>query len=370
MTAKQKSKLSVMIVFWSVMFIADIFIIAYGLLNLFLLTEYLTGVLALLYGIVDVYGNWWHISIGLDQFAGRVPVQRIKQFEQGRVPVQRAQKTNDTYAEGMPEPEDNTDLDPVEDLAQDNYQPKHSQSSSNSKVDAKGTLKKMFGLTGESKEQQLMELRRSSANAEDLAAGHPQIQETDDKLVADSVDNPLDQDAFADLPLNKKRELMGKHHQAESQASSESVTDSNDAQSSSSDALDSALDEVDDNNESQAEPVQSQVKKGYDLNQIPTVRLAAMPDDRRKPGDAMPDDWVNDEETDKIIAQTKARMEADAAKSSKVDSSSDAKSEASDEPEIDSNFDPDDDNQIEKMIARYDRERAEREAKQKKDAEA
>lgn len=344
-----------MIVFWSVMFIADIFIIAYGLLNLFLLSEYLTGSLALLYGIIDVYGNWWHISIGLDQFAGRVPVQRAK-------------KTNDTDAEGMPAPDDD-DLDPVEDLAQDNYQPKHSKSSDNSTVDAKKTLKKMFGLTGESKEQQLMELRRNSANAEDLADGHPQVQDND-KLVADSVDNPLDQDAFADLPLNKKRELMGKHHQAESQASSESATDSDNAQSSSSDALDSALDEVDDHQASQAEPVQSQVKKGYDLNQIPTVRLAAMPDDRRKPGDAMPDDWVDDEETDKIIAQTKARMEADASKSAKADSSSDTKSEASDEPEIDSNFDPDDDNQIEKMIARYDRERAEREAKQKKAAEA
>lgn len=354
MTAKQKSKLSVMIVFWSVMFIADIFIIAYGLLNLFLLSEYLTGALALLYGIVDVYGNWWHISIGLDQFAGRVPIQR-------------AQKS-DTDAEGMPAPDDD-DLDPVEDLAQDDYQPKHSQSSDNSKVDAKKTLKKMFGLTGESKEQQLMELRRNSANAEDLADGHPQVQD-DDKLVADSVDNPLDQDAFADLPLNKKRELMGKHHQAESQASSESAADSSDAQSSSSDALDSALDEVDDSNESQAEPVQSQVKKGYDLNQIPTIRLAAMPDDRRKPGDAMPDDWVDDEETDKIIAQTKARMEADAAKSAKADSSSDTKSEASDEPSVDPDFDPTDDHQIEKMIARYDRERAEREAKQKKTAEA
>lgn len=355
LTAKQKSKLSVMIVFWSVMFIADIFIIAYGLLNLFLLSEYLTGALALLYGIIDVYGNWWHISVGLDQFAGRVPVRRVKQSA--------------TDAEGMPAPED--DADSVEDLAQDDYQPKHSQSSDNSKVDAKGTLKKMFGLTGESKEQQLMELRRNSANAEDLADGHPQVQDSDaDKLVADSVDNPLDRDAFADLPLNKKRELMGKHHQAESQASSESAADSNNAQSSSSDALDSALDDVDDdNNESQAEPVQSQVKKGYDLNQIPTVRLAAMPDDRRKPGDAMPDDWVDDEETDKIIAQTKARMEADAAKSAKADSSSDAKSEASTEPEIDPNFDPNDDNQIEKMIARYDRERAEREAKQKKAAE-
>lgn len=355
LTAKQKSKLSVMIVFWSVMFIADIFIIAYGLLNLFLLSEYLTGALALLYGIIDVYGNWWHISVGLDQFAGRVPVRRVKQSA--------------TDAEGMPAPED--DADSVEDLAQDDYQPKHSQSSDNSKVDAKGTLKKMFGLTGESKEQQLMELRRNSANAEDLADGHPQVQDSDaDKLVADSVDNPLDRDAFADLPLNKKRELMGKHHQAESQAGSESAADSNDAQYSSSDALDSALDEVDDNNESQAEPVQSQVKKGYDLNQIPTIRLAAMPNDRRKPGDAMPDDWVDDEETDKIIAQTKARMEADAAKSAKADSSSDAKSEASTEPEIDPNFDPNDDNQIEKMIARYDRERAEREAKQKKAAEA
>lgn len=349
-----------MIVFWSILFIFDVFIIAYGLLNLFLLSEYLTGALALLYGIVDVYGNWWHISVGLDQFAGRVPVQRVKQSA--------------TDAEGMPAPED--DADSVEDLAQDDYQPKHSQSSDNSKVDTKGTLKKMFGLTGESKEQQLMELRRNSANAEDLADGHPQVQDDSDVGVrtstpfADSVDNPLDQDAFADLPLNKKRELMGKHHQAESQASSESAADSNNAQSSSSDALDSALDDVDDNNESQAEPVQSQVKKGYDLNQIPTVRLAAMPDDRRKPGDAMPDDWVDDEETDKIIAQTKARMEADAAKSAKADSSSDAKSEASTEPEIDPNFDPDDDNQIEKMIARYDRERAEREAKQKKAAEA
>lgn len=360
LTAKQKSKLSVMIVFWSVMFIADIFIIAYGLLNLFLLSEYLTGALALLYGIIDVYGNWWHISVGLDQFAGRVPVQRVKQSA--------------TDAEGMPAPED--DADSVEDLAQDDYQPKHSQTSTDLQGDAKKTLKKMFGLTGESKEQQLMELRRNSANAEDLADGHPQVQDDSDVDVrtstpfADSVDNPLDQDAFADLPLNKKRELMGKHHQAESQASSESAADSNNAQSSSSDALDSALDDVDDNNESQAEPVQSQVKKGYDLNQIPTVRLAAMPDDRRKPGDAMPDDWVDDEETDKIIAQTKARMEADAAKSAKADSSSDAKSEASTEPEIDPNFDPNDDNQIEKMIARYDRERAEREAKQKKAAEA
>lgn len=343
-----------MIVFWSVMFIADIFIIAYGLLNLFLLTEYLTGALALLYGIVDVYGNWWHISIGLDQFAGRVPVQRIKK--------------SDTYTEGIPAPEDKT-ADTVADLAQDNYQPKHSQSSDNSKVDAKGTLKKMFGLTGESKEQQLMELRRNSADAEDLADGHPQVQDDADKLVADSVDNPLDQDAFADLPLNKKRELMGKHHQAESQASSESAADSRDAQSSSSDVLDSALNAVD-ADQSQAEPAQSQVKKGYDLNQIPTVRLAAMPSDRRKPGDAMPDDWVDDEETDKIIAQTKARMEADAAKSDQHDDSSDAKSETNDEPSVDPNFDPDDDHQIEKMIARYDHERAEREAKQKKTAEA
>lgn len=349
-----------MIAFWSVMFIADIFIIAYGLLNLFLLTEYLTGALALLYGIVDVYGNWWHISIGLDQFAGRVPAQRVKK--------------TDTYAEGMPAPED--DADPVENIAQDDYQPKHSQSSDNSKVDAKKTLKKMFGLTGESKEQQLMELRRNSADAEDLADGHPQVQDDSDADVhtstpfADSVDNPLDQDAFADLPLNKKRELMGKHHQAESQAGSESASDSSNAQSSSSDALDSALNDVDNRSESQAEPVQSQVKKGYDLNQIPTIRLAAMPDDRRKPGDAMPDDWVDDEETDKIIAQTKARMEADAAKSAKANSSSDAKSEANAEPEIDPSFDPNDDHQIEKMIARYDRERAEREAKQKKAAEA
>ena len=229
---------------------------------------------------------------------------------------------------------------------------------------------KMFGLTGESKEQQLMELRRNSADAADLADGHPQIQDDDaNKPIADSVDNPLDQDAFADLPLNKKRELMGKHHQAESQASSESAADSNDARSSSSDALDSALDDVDDD-QSQAEPVQSQVKKGYDLNQIPTVRLAAMPSDRRKPGDAMPDDWVDDEETDKIIAQTKARMEADAAKSDQHNDSSDAKSETNDEPSVDPDFDPNDDHQIEKMIARYDRERAEREAKQKKTAEA
>lgn len=347
-----------MIVFWSVMFIADIFIIAYGLLNLFLLTEYLTGALALLYGIVDVYGNWWHISIGLDQFAGRVPVQRANQSA--------------TYVERMPSPEDDSE-DAAEDLAQDNYQPKHSQSASNPTADAKTTLKKMFGLTGESKEQQLMELRRNSADAEDLADGHPQVQDVQDdadKLIADSVDNPLDQDAFADLPLNKKRELMGKHHQAESQASSESAADSRDAQSSSSDALDSALNDVDESSESRAEPVQSQVKKGYDLNQIPTVRLAAMPDDRRKPGDAMPDDWVDDEETDKIIAQTKARMEADAAKSDQHDDSSDAKSETNDEPSVDPNFDPDDDHQIEKMIARYDRERAEREAKQKKTAEA
>ncbi len=363
-----------MIVFWSVMFIADIFIIAYGLLNLFLLTEYLTGALALLYGIVDVYGNWWHISIGLDQFAGRVPVQRANQSA--------------TDVKGMPSPEDDPKDNHAEDLAQDNYQPKHSQSASNPTADAKTTLKKMFGLTGESKEQQLMELRRNSADAADLADGHPQIQDDDankpiadsvdnpldqdafaNKPIADSVDNPLDQDAFADLPLNKKRELMGKHHQAESQASSESAADSNDARSSSSDALDSALDDVDDD-QSQAEPVQSQVKKGYDLNQIPTVRLAAMPSDRRKPGDAMPDDWVDDEETDKIIAQTKARMEADAAKSDQHNDSSDAKSETNDEPSVDPDFDPNDDHQIEKMIARYDRERAEREAKQKKTAEA
>lgn len=344
-----------MIVFWSVMFIADIFIIAYGLLNLFLLTEYLTGALALLYGIVDVYGNWWHISIGLDQFAGRVPVQRANQSA--------------TYVERMPSPEDDSE-DVAEDLAQDNYQPKHSQSASNPTADAKTTLKKMFGLTGESKEQQLMELRRNSADAADLADGHPQVQDDGtDKLIADSVDNPLDQDAFADLPLNKKRELMGKHHQAESQASSESAADSRDAQSSSSDVLDSALNAVD-ADQSQAEPAQSQVKKGYDLNQIPTVRLAAMPSDRRKPGDAMPDDWVDDEETDKIIAQTKARMEADAAKSDQHDDSSDAKSETNDAPSVDPNFDPDDDHQIEKMIARYDRERAERETKQKKTAEA
>lgn len=345
-----------MIVFWSVMFIADIFIIAYGLLNLFLLTEYLTGALALLYGIVDVYGNWWHISIGLDQFAGRVPVQR-------------AQKST-TYVEGMPSPEDDPKDDAAEDLAQDNYQPKHLQSASNPTADAKATLKKMFGLTGESKEQQLMELRRNSADAADLADGHPQVQDdSTDKPFADSVDNPLDQDAFADLPLNKKRELMGKHHQAESQASLESAADSHDAQSSSSDALDSALNTVDDD-QSQAESAQSQVKKGYDLNQIPTVRLAAMPSDRRKPGDAMPDDWIDDEETDKIIAQTKARMEADAAKSNQHNDSSDAKSETSDEPSVDPDFDPTDDHQIEKMIARYDRERAEREAKQKKTAEA
>lgn len=345
-----------MIVFWSVMFIADIFIIAYGLLNLFLLTEYLTGALALFYGIVDVYGNWWHISIGLDQFAGRIPVQRANQSA--------------THVEGMPSPEDDSEDDAVEDLTQDGYQPKHSQSASNPTADAKTTLKKMFGLTGESKEQQLMELRRNSADAADLADGHPQVQDDGtDKLIADSVDNPLDQDAFADLPLNKKRELMGKHHQAESQASSESAADSHDAQSSSSDVLDSALNAVD-ADQSQAEPAQSQVKKGYDLNQIPTVRLAAMPSDRRKPGDAMPDDWIDDEETDEIIAQTKARMEADAAKSDQRNDSSDAKSEVSDEPSVDPDFDPNDDHQIEKMIARYDRERAEREAKQKKTADA
>lgn len=346
-----------MIVFWSVMFIADIFIIAYGLLNLFLLTEYLTGALALLYGIVDVYGNWWHISIGLDQFAGRVPVQRANQSA--------------TYVEGMPSPENDSEDDAAEDLAQDNYQPKHSQSASNPTADAKTTLKKMFGLTGESKEQQLMELRRNSADAVDLADGHPQVQDDSaGKLVADSVDNPLDQDAFSDLSLNKKRELMRKHHEAESQASSESAADSTDAQSNSSDALDSALNAVNKHDQSQAEPGQSQVKKGYDLSQIPTVRLAAMPSDRREPGDPLPEDIIEDEETDKIIAQTKARMEADAAEFDQYDDSSDAKSEDGDEPSVDPDFDPNDDHQIEKMIARYDRERAEREAKQKKTAEA
>lgn len=370
MSAKQKSKLAVMIVFWSVMFLADVFIIAYGLLNLFLLREYALGVLSLLFGLIDIYGNWWHISIGLDQLAGRVPAERASrsQHVNAAAPADDSQSTDfDATADDLAA--DTPDADAADDARDTSAsdQPRHLKSDSSPRRAVRSSLKKMFGLNSESKEQQLMRLRRTAADADDLADGHPQYQEVaadaDGKLVVDSVSNPLDQDAFAGLPQAKKRELMGKHHQAESASRARSQSASS-ADSASSDAAAAA------SSDSLAELPAAGMKKGYDLNQIPTLRLAAMPSDRRKPGDAMPDDWIDDAETDQIIAQARAREEAKKKHEQESQSaeSEPAESDAGDHDIIAPDFDPTDDHQIDKMIARYDRERAEKEkAKQTAD---
>lgn len=398
-----KSKLAVMILFWSIMVIADILIICYSLFELFV-REYFMGTLLLVYGIIDIYGNWWHVSVGVEQINGHF-VASLSMPEQDR---SNDQVSTDSTPDDRPDPLDvintgtadtndqtsRSESDEQQQLA-DDYKPRHLESDDQQPADDQqsepesreaqhrrsrtNSLKQMFGFGHKSAEEEKMALRRQGLGLEP----EDQSADTDETAVkrplADAISDPLDRQALDEAELgdehqslNSRREAMAAHH-------AKSTAAANDAPAGSTS--------------------DHKVGHGYDLNQIPTIRLAATPspEERRVPGELAPDDWIDDDETDKIIKETLAKHQAaesddadtgdiddeadlsDTAASDEVDSHNDHDlaednipaadvatdaadkadtSDIDDDDAIPADFDPDDDQVISKMIAQYDAEQS------------
>ena len=321
-----KSKLALMTLFWSVMFLADVFVIFYGLFELFV-TEYLIGLILVVYGIIAIYGNWWHVCVALEQINGH------KQLTQPADDPQQAPASHvdpQTQASSL--------------LADE----------SASRGRRKKSLTRMLGLSKRSLVEEQMASRRRSLGLDPETPSVGTDSDTDDHPISDAYAKAfaIDDSTGSHESLNSRRKAMAARHADSSQP----------------------------------------VKRGYDLRQIPTLRLAAepSPEERRIPGELAPDDWIDDEETNKIIQETLAKRKAEKAQADDddddipvddmladdVDEHADehaddtaehASSSVDDDDVIPDDFDPDDDQAISRMIAQYD---AEQSAKSKSDDDA
>lgn len=402
-----KPKLAVMILFWSIMFIADILIICYSLFELFV-REYFMGTVLLVYGLIDIYGNWWHVSAGVEQINGHftagMPLsdQPANDRRDQSVDISKdsdpLNAVDDSFEHGIVgSPSDHQpsrlesddqqqqsadDYKPrhleVDDLQQaDDQQPQPESQKAQRRVSRKNSLKQMFGFGHKSAEEEKMALRRRGLGLEPDDQSADADNTTAKRPLADAISDPLDRQALGEAELgdehqslNSRREVMAARHAESAAAMSDAPA------GSTSD---------------------HKVGHGYDLNQIPTIRLAATPspEERRVPGELAPDDWIDDDETDKIIKETLAKHQADES-SDDNDTSDDAdisetvtsdsadmindhditeddvpadnvtdtadKADTSDidddDDAISADFDPDDDQAISKMIAQYDAEQS------------
>lgn len=329
-----KSKLALMTLFWSVMFLADVFVIFYGLFELFV-AEYLIGLILVVYGIIAIYGNWWHVCVALEQINGHT------QLTEPDDPQSASNDPTDPQTQARNLVTD----EPA------SHERRHKKS-----------LTQMLGLGRQSLAEERMASRRRSLGI-DSTAGSRSAADAD----ADAIDwSDIDDSLEMHESLNSRRKAMAARH-------AESTASQADAAAGSADSTQPA-------------------KHGYDLRQIPTLRLAAepSPEERRVPGELAPDDWIDDDETDKIIKETLAKRQAaesqadDDKSASADDLSADESASADDVPDDDidehaahpanssvddddiipDDFDPNDDQAISKMIAQYD---AEQSAKSKSD---
>ena len=329
-----KSKLALMTLFWSVMFLADVFVIFYGLFELFV-AEYLIGLILVVYGIIAIYGNWWHVCVALEQINGHT------QLTEPDDPQSASDDPTDpqTQARNLVTDEPATH-----------------------KRRQKKSLTQMLGLGRQSLAEERMASRRRSLGIDSTIGSRSAAD-------ADAIDwSDIDDSLEMHESLNSRRKAMAARH-------AESTASQADEAAGSADSTQPA-------------------KHGYDLRQIPTLRLAAepSPEERRVPGELAPDDWIDDDETDKIIKETLAKRQAaesqaDNDESVSVDdlpadesvSADDVPADDSDEHAahpanssvddddddiIPDDFDPNDDQAISKMIAQYD---AEQSAKSKSD---
>lgn len=333
MSTFSKSKLALMTLFWSVMFLADVFVIFYGLFELFV-AEYLIGLILVVYGIIAIYGNWWHVCVALEQINGHT------------------QLTEPDDPQSAP----NDPTDPqtqARNLVTDepaSHERRHKKS-----------LTQMLGLGRQSLAEERMASRRRSLGIDSTVGSRSAAD-------ADAIDwSDIDDSLEMHESLNSRRKAMAARH-------AESTASQADAAAGSADSTQPA-------------------KHGYDLRQIPTLRLAAepSPEERRVPGELAPDDWIDDDETDKIIKETLAKRQAAESQADDDESASvddlpaDESASADDVPADDTDehtahpasspvdddddiipddFDPNDDQAISKMIAQYD---AEQSAKSKSD---
>lgn len=316
MSTFSKSKLALMTLFWSVMFIADAVVICYSLFELFV-REYVMGLILLVYGLIDIYGNWWHVCLAVEQINGQLTL-----------------------------PDDDQ---PADD------QPASQPESRMSRRHA-GSLKRMFGLGYRSPAEERMALRRQSLGIDPADMSAETDSTADDRPVADAYADPVDRSEIESAgpreSLNSRRRAMAARHAASTASQAGAAAGSADS----------------------SQPA----KHGYDLNQIPTIRLAAepSPEERRVPGELAPDDWIDDDETDKIIQETLAKRQAAESQAGGESASADdipaddndsmtdehaarhANSSADDDDIIPDDFDPNDDQAISKMIAQYDAEQS------------
>lgn len=331
-----KSKLALMTLFWSVMFLADVFVIFYGLFELFV-AEYLIGLILVVYGIIAIYGNWWHVCVALEQINGHTQLTE---------PNDDSQSTSNDPADPQTQARNLVTDEPA------SHERRHKKS-----------LTQMLGLGRQSLAEEQMAARRRSLGIDSTVGSRSAAD-------ADAIDwSDIDDSLEMHESLNSRRKAMAARH-------AESTASQADAAAGSADSTQPA-------------------KHGYDLRQIPTLRLAAepSPEERRVPGELAPDDWIDDDETDKIIKETLAKRQAaesqvDDDESVSVDDlPADASVSADDAPADDTDehaahpansavddddiipddFDPNDDQAISKMIAQYD---AEQSAKSKSDDEA
>ena len=313
-----KSKLALMTLFWSVMFLADVFVIFYGLFELFV-AEYLIGLILVVYGIIAIYGNWWHVCVALEQINGH---KQLTEPADGPQAAPASHVDPQTQASSL--------------LAD--------ESESRGRGRRKKSLTRMLGLSNRSLAEEQMASRRRALG---LDPDNPSV-ETDS--AAD--DHPVSDEYAKSFAVD---DLTGSH---------ESLADRRKAMA--------------------ARHAAQSVKHGYDLRDIPTLRLAAepSPEERRIPGELAPDDWIDDEETNRIIQETLAKRQAaksqaddDDDESVSVDDESvsvddmpaddddiladeHATSSADDDDVIPDDFDPNDDQAISKMIAQYDAEQS------------
>lgn len=336
MSTFSKSKLALMTLFWSVMFLADVFVIFYGLFELFV-AEYLIGLILVVYGIIAIYGNWWHVCVALEQINGHT------QLTEPDDPQSTSNDPTDpqTQARNLVTDEPAT------------HERRHKKS-----------LTQMLGLGRQSLAEEQMAARRRSLGI-DSTVGSRSAADAD--ADADAIDwSDIDDSLEMHESLNSRRKAMAARH-------AESTASQADEAAGSADSTQPA-------------------KHGYDLRQIPTLRLAAepSPEERRVPGELAPDDWIDDDETDKIIKETLAKRQAaesqadddeavsaddlpadesvsaDDAPADDTDEHAAHSANSSDDDDdiIPDDFDPNDDQAISKMIAQYD---AEQSAKSKSD---
>ena len=329
-----KSKLALMTLFWSVMFLADVFVIFYGLFELFV-AEYLIGLILVVYGIIAIYGNWWHVCVALEQINGHTQLTQ---------PDDDPQSASNDPADPQTQARNLVTDEPA------SHERRHKKS-----------LTQILGLGRQSLAEERMASRRRSLGI-DSTIGSRSAADTD-AIDWSDIDDSLEMHES----LNSRRKAMAARH-------AESTASQADAAAGSADST-------------------QPVKHGYDLRQIPTLRLAAepSPEERRVPGELAPDDWIDDDETDKIIKETLAKRQAaesqadDDESVSADDLPADESASADDAPADDTDeehtahpanssvddddiipddFDPNDDQAISKMIAQYD---AEQSAKSKSD---